>query len=67
MIRIPCTHANTALRGRIALALCLRCVQAIAPDWPLATLWPFVRLTVTSSMARFSRRSKRTRPGTARS
>jgi hypothetical protein len=47
--------------GQRMFFACLNCAQAIAPDWPLLMLWPFLRLTVASSMGRFSgRRHERT-------
>ena len=51
--------AGTAARkarlpGRVMLLACLNCVQAIAPDWPLLILWPCIRISLTSSMARWA-------------
>ena len=35
--------------GRQIFLVCLNCAQAIAPDWPLLVLWPFLKLTLASS------------------
>jgi len=41
-------------RRRIKLSVCLLYVQALAPEWPLLLVWPFVKVSVTSAIARFS-------------
>ena len=43
-------------RGRTALAICLRCVQAATPEWPFVMLWPIVKVRLTNSLSRFTRR-----------
>ncbi len=45
--------------GRQIFLVCLNCAQAIAPDWPLLVLWPFLKLTLASSMASVSGRKNR--------
>jgi hypothetical protein len=46
-------------RGRKAVSLCLRCAQAIAPDWPLLTLWPYLKMSFPLSLLRMSRHKPR--------
>ena len=42
------------LHGHHVISVCFRCAQAIAPDWPLVILWPFLKTSVASSIARLS-------------
>jgi hypothetical protein len=43
------------LHGHQVISVCFRCAQAIAPDWPFVILWPFLKISVASSIARLSR------------
>jgi hypothetical protein len=43
------------LRGHHVISVCFTCAQAIAPDWPFVILWPFLKISVASSIARLSR------------
>ncbi len=63
MNRLYVAAIRSRSRGRRLIFACLNCAQAIAPDWPLLMLWPFLRLSVASSMGRFSGRNlKRAEP-----
>lgn len=54
--RIKHLRAASRRRGRAAMGVCLHCVRSVAPDWPIALLWPFLQLSFASAFARFSRR-----------
>jgi hypothetical protein len=41
----------------MALAICLHCVQAAAPVWPLVIFWPIVKIKFVNSFSRFTRRA----------
>jgi hypothetical protein len=41
----------------MALAICLHCVQAAAPDWPLVIFWPIVKIRFVNSFSRITRRA----------
>ena len=63
MNRLFAVAVRSRSRGRRMILGCLNCAQAIAPDWPLLTLWPFLKLSVASSMGRLSgRKHRRTEP-----
>jgi hypothetical protein len=44
-----------AVVERTVLPLCLRYAQAVAPEWPIAILWMFFRLSFANSLARVLR------------
>lgn len=48
-------------RGRKVFSACLKCAQALAPDWPLLMLWPWLRLSLSTSLAHLSRSRRRRR------
>lgn len=53
------TVVRNRWRGCQMLVVCLNCVQAMAPDWPLLMLWPFLKLSLVSSWPAFPRLSLR--------
>jgi len=54
--RIKHFRAVSRRRGRAALGAWLHCASLVAPDWPIALLMPFVRLSLHSALARLSGR-----------
>lgn len=56
MTRSSPASTSALSRGRTALAICLRCVQAATPEWPFVMLWPIVKVRFANSLSQLTLR-----------
>ena len=54
MNRLLAAAIRSRSHGDRMILACLSCAQAMAPDWPVLTFWPFLKLSFASSIARAS-------------